>query len=219
VKEIMGACQKVRVVLEKGVKGNDKRLVVRSDFVGAACQFSHGLSVYFPWTKPLKSEFWPDEYNKYRFVAKAPTSRKKTWSDFLQTYFEETMRHTRVEEFTETDGPQTETKQPGLQEVLLEAFASGVLNTNGQLGGGEDDPEKPGPDASQGAGCDCQSIKNYPRFTRRPEPESGAKMDISFDLTLMPDDEDSTFISDISTDFVSEIDEEGSRFVLDGIVD
>jgi hypothetical protein len=200
VQAIKKACQKILKVLEKGVTGDkdeDKRLIVRSDFVGPTYQYSHGLSVYFPWSKPIKRKFWPDEYNKYRFISRAPADDKKTWSDFLDTYFEMTRRLTRVEEFTQVKAPgcEDEIKQLSLPEVLLEAFAIGVVNSNGQLGG-PDDPGKPGPDSSVGAGCDCQSIKNYPLFTRKPQSEITGGGKIPVNPPLAQDEEGSTYTYD-----------------------
>jgi hypothetical protein len=63
-------------------------------------------------------------------------------------------------------GSQKETRRPTFQEKLLEAFATSVFNDNGQLGPLKG---KPGSGSSEGDGCECQTIKNYPPFTRKPK--------------------------------------------------
>jgi len=195
LKAISKACQEVMEVLQKGVEGDDDRLIVRSEFVGPAYQYSHGLSVYFPWLRPMKSElerqFWPEEYQEYKFFKVLKNSRKSTWSDFLATYFEQTRRLTRMEEFAQAKkvpGSKNEGRPKGrarrLQANLLEAFATVVFNHDGQL-------QKPDPSSSQGDNCDCQSIKNYPAFTRQPEQPaaaSGQDGNIPVSPTLAADD-------------------------------
>jgi hypothetical protein len=204
---ISKACQKVMRALKKGVEDDDDRLIVRSEFIGPAYQYSHGLSVYFPWFKPMKSDFWPQEYNQYQFIKTRADAKKTSWSDFLETYFETTRRHTRMEEFTKAKAPgfENETRRTGqaeFQDDLVEAFATAMFNSNGQL-------SKPGPDSSQGDGCDCQSIKNHPPFTREPQREGAAaymdaKIPVSQSLLRDP-----TFT----------LDKERPTFALDGLIE
>jgi hypothetical protein len=199
---ITDACQKVMEVLEKGVEGKDDRLIVRSDFVGPTYQYSHGLSIYFPW-KPVNSEFWPKEYNGYKFV-ESVADEKNSWSAFLAAYFNATRRRTRADEFTTTEAPgyENEAKPLTLSNALLEAFATGVFNNSGQL---DNTNSKPGPDSSMGAGCDCQSIKNYPPFTREPQPGGVVDGKISVSRTAL---DDPTFTQN----------EKRPTFVLDGLM-
>jgi hypothetical protein len=204
---ISTACLNVMNVLKKGVEGNDDQLIIRSEFIGPAFQYSHGLSVYFPWFRPMKSEFWPQEYNKYKFVKARADANETSWSDFLKHYFDVTRRHTRMEEFTKAEAPGFEneirrTGQVDLQDDLLEAFSTAMFNANGQL-------SKPGPDSSQGAGCDCQSIKNYPPFTREPQQSgvaAGSDARIPVSQTLL---RDPSFT----------LDKERRTFVLDGLIE
>lgn len=153
LEDIWLACDSVIGVLQKGTRKNDNRLVVRSEFAGPANQFSHGLSVYFPWTRPVKPRFL-DEYREYRFV----TEQKNfgdSWLDFLETYFDETMRCPRADE-----GP-GEVRELTFEEELLEAFITNAYNIDGQL-------EKPTPSNPAGDDdCTCGSVKNFPPFTRR----------------------------------------------------
>jgi hypothetical protein len=179
---ISEACQKVMEEMEKGVEKDDDRLIVRSDFVGPEHQYSHGLSIYFPWARPFNSKFWPDEYRKYTFV-KSFTDEQKSWVAFLETYFENTRRHTRVFEFEKTKAPGFK-KETGrvrvrqnrtlvdLEFELIEDFSVGILGDDGQLSGPK--PNKPVADSSFGDGCACQSIKNFPQFTRDALPKATA---------------------------------------------
>ncbi len=194
VKAIKDACQNVMEKLERGIEGDDdERLVVRSEFIGPAYQYSHGLSVYFPWSQPFNGRFWPREYNRYKFSSVFADAQQKSWSDFLTAYFTGTRRHTRADEFKATalnsetalnsqgvPGITKETRELTFQEELLEAFSTGVLRSDGQLQG------KPSPNSSQGDGCDCQSIKNYPPFTRE-RIVSGAPGNVSVSPTSLRD--------------------------------
>src|SRR5204863_7428035 len=73
-------------------EGEQKQgLILRSGFAGSDYQYSHGLSVFFPWTQPSNEDFWPKEYRGYQFETTG-------WHDFLQRYFDNTMRDPRENE-------------------------------------------------------------------------------------------------------------------------
>ena len=95
--EMVKACQDMINVLEKG----SGKLVTLTAFAGAAFQYSHGHSIYFPWTKP-EDQMWEKQYNDYRL------NRNTRWRKFLNAYFEKTMRKTRKEEL----GPKGNRKCP-----------------------------------------------------------------------------------------------------------
>lgn len=169
---ITTACDNVIKVFRKGDKQFDDLLVVRSEFAGASSQYSQGLSIFFPWSRPIKPEFWPQEYQNYRFTT-VYKDNGTPWSKFLSAYFERTKRDARqVEDEKET--PQTEAgatgaparkkrRQQTIQEKLLEQFASRVFDRSGQLSKGS-------PRDSQGDDdCECPTIKNYPSFIRAPQ--------------------------------------------------
>ncbi|HEX8163431.1 MAG TPA: clostripain-related cysteine peptidase [Pyrinomonadaceae bacterium] len=170
--KISGACDEVITVLKKGGVKGDGLPVVRSEFAGTASQYSRGLSVFFPWSPPLNSLFWPTEYNKYRFFTDAGKG-ETPWSEFLAEYFLKTRRPARGTEeeallaVAESNGGRArrKSKTPELEEELLEAFATRVFGVSGQL-------NKGGPRDTQGDDCDCPSIKNYPSFTREPQAEA-----------------------------------------------
>ncbi|HEV7743620.1 MAG TPA: clostripain-related cysteine peptidase [Pyrinomonadaceae bacterium] len=65
-------------------------LVLFSDYYGPAYQFSHGLSVYFPWKSP--SDQIIQNYRGYRFTQEHGS---KSWWSFLQQYFKKTRRAAR----------------------------------------------------------------------------------------------------------------------------
>jgi hypothetical protein len=62
-------------------------LVVDSDYYGPAYQFSHGLSIYFPWKSPESSVI--ENYRSYKFTREHGS---KSWWMFLQEYFRVTKR-------------------------------------------------------------------------------------------------------------------------------
>lgn len=184
VNKIKEACNKTRMALrsyrkDEPDKDKDKTLVVSSAFVGAAVQYSHGLSVFFPWTAPLDDN-WKKEYSNSQFSV-------TNWADFLETYFKETMRETRAEEFKrfpDKENNDEQTLSRRLIKLMTEASSDGTASgdsptfkvfgqlaekpgPDGTLGKrGPDDPMgKRGPDDPTGLSCDCGSIKNYPRFT------------------------------------------------------
>lgn len=164
LKEIWDACESVTATLQRGSEDLPDQLIVRSAFAGPAFQYSHGLSIFFPWAAPVGSNLWDEQYPKYKL------QKKTSWGSFLKAYFDLTMRETHAEE----DDPK-EYKAP-LDSIsrellgLLEDIGAQVFNDEGQLGKyGPDDPlVKYGPDDPAGAGsCVCPTIKNYPLITGR----------------------------------------------------
>lgn len=159
VNEIYSACADVIGVLEKG----NHNLINLSSFCGAAFQYSHGHSIYFPWSKPVDGKIWNEQYADYRL------SRETKWRQFLTVYFDETRRKTRVEEtgvtFQIDESPETRLKKRIL--ALIGQIGANAMSADDRLQKpGPDHPSgKYGPDDPSGATCDCQSIKNYPTHT------------------------------------------------------
>lgn len=156
VATIHNDCGKVLDQLIAGVEGNDNRLIVRADFAGPGYQYSHGLSVFFPWTSPPDN--FMKTYEKYGF-------KITSWSEFLKSYFEETERNARRAE----PDPRTMAVAQSLEDELEEDIVSicfnneGPLNTPGALNtlSRKVDPKDP-----TGDDCECGTIKNYPHDTR-----------------------------------------------------
>src|ERR1044072_6127583 len=162
--EIVNACEKMIDVLEKG----SGKLTTLAAFAGAAFQYSHGHSIYFPWTRPTDF-MWEEQYDEYRL------NEKTNWREFLDVYFTQTRRQTRAEELGDKGKPKAPEKMgdPADRENLLELMGqigAHVFAGDGSLSKSKPGPDSPmgrrGPDDPFGAGdCNCPSIKNYPPFT------------------------------------------------------
>jgi hypothetical protein len=81
------ACKKVMDMLEAGTEGP----IVQADFSGPDCQYAYGLSIYFPWARPVEdaSEHVIKNYRNYAFVTELSGA---SWLQFLNAYFEKTLR-------------------------------------------------------------------------------------------------------------------------------
>jgi hypothetical protein len=176
-KEIRKACESVIRVLRPETDLTKRGPVMQADFFGPDCQYSHGLSIYFPWAKPVEdaSEHFIRNYQTYAFVTELG---EDSWLDFLETYFEETERDKREiripEEMQETLKRATAMFKPM-------AFRSGAPAANAAtaLTGGKTSPADASGDFSY------SFIKNYSRdfaITARAlkvfeEDEKGQKKD------------------------------------------
>ena len=86
------ACKSVIEVLTPEKTGEKPAgPIVQADFCGADCQYSHGLSIYFPWARPYEDarEHVIRNYRNYAFVTSLCGA---SWLQFLEAYFEKTMR-------------------------------------------------------------------------------------------------------------------------------
>ncbi len=165
VKAIRTACAKVT----QDVNG----AVINSEFTGPAYQYSHGLSLFYPWSMPENVRFWPGDYNKYKLNKETEEAKEATWESFLTNYFDFTRRSPRgAEPVTKEKGP---TLRPTLEEDLLETIGSRGFSRDGQLAIDKGDPNdrtdspvitKGDPQDATGGDSSGPSIKNYPPFTR-----------------------------------------------------
>ncbi len=71
----------------QGSSNGSGGLVVHSDFYGPAYQFSHGISIYFPWKSPESRVI--ENYRSYKITREHGS---KSWWIFLQEYFRVTRR-------------------------------------------------------------------------------------------------------------------------------
>ena len=165
--EIVEAANDVMEVLKRGARRRDFGPIVRSAFCGPAYQYSHGLSVFFPWAEPIGSNMWDEQYENYEL------NQRTGWRTFLKTYFACTMRLTQEAEGDKRE-PQPSFTQPPLDRELLmvlEQMSAGLLTGIEQLAGkiGPRDPlgngQKTGGGDPAGGGSDSVVIKNYPHFT------------------------------------------------------
>lgn len=170
---VVAACGKVIEVLEKGAARDSKsRLVVRSEFVGAQYQYTHGLSIFFPWAKPA-DRFFDRTYVRYRFA------RETGWAEFLDEYFVKTRRATRKAEDKTPEGASADASAPrvlGTDEIekkvleLMQVIGDRVFTADGELAknGNDDRTGSPGRISSHdpaGGDCTCPVFKNHPSFT------------------------------------------------------
>ena len=170
--EIYNACDGMIDVLEKG----PDKLVKECAFAGAAFQYSHGHSIYFPWAQPVENKAWHEQYTYCRL------NEKTCWGYFLRAYFEKTRRQPRFNE-TKPEGEQKEAVEKndnGNNPWSSENISKTLLEMIGRVGnrafvgdgglGFKPGPDHPmgkwGPDDPSGANCNCQTIKNYPPFTK-----------------------------------------------------
>lgn len=170
MKEIAVACDKVMEVLKRGFSGNDFGSIVRCEFSGPTYQFSHGLSIFLPWSEPVGNRMWDNEYEQYDL------HQGTKWRDFLKTYFDVTMRSTQEDE--RKDDKHERAQQKGRERLdrqllqIVEHMAAQAFSDVEQISGGSRDVlggtgRKSGGTDPTGGGCECNSIKNHPRITRR----------------------------------------------------
>ena len=174
---IYAVCKAMMNVLEKG----DNNFVVRASFAGAAFQYSHGHSIFFPWKQPDDGKIWYEQYPEYRL------STETKWRQFLNVYFNETRRATRIAErkaaMEKGENLPSDAVRGQVEEdifrreilALLGLIGVQALDAEGRLQKvGPDHPMgKYGPDDPSGATCECSSIKNYPPFTGEIETIDG----------------------------------------------
>ena len=138
-----------------------QRMVTSSYYIGADLQYSHGLSVYFPWTLPEKPYFFSpvnqgrdlelktafETYKTYQFA------RRSDWALFLEDFFRATLRKVRRADRKFSVLGDNESASLGLIDFTLtdnsEAVAINLQKSSSDVGK-EDD-------------CTCSPIKNYPR--------------------------------------------------------
>lgn len=192
--EVEKVCDKVIEVLS--VRSSPIRserfdgLVIHADNFGTKSQYSHGLSVYFPWCEPLDDDA-PREQEKRG----QPRPEKETkprhqkiiekymdydfnddlgddsWWTFLKLYFEQTKRRSRIKEAEESDGKSFEElheinragmNAPGVNPGInrLMEAAATAFNSDGTLS--HRTPEVGTRTPETGGICTCPTIKNYP---------------------------------------------------------
>lgn len=155
IKDIKTTCKTVMGLLspEFEVEGNSRPMVIRNGFIGPSYQYSKGMSVYFPWSKPSDESEIMDEYLEYEF-------NKSGWLDFLNDYFEKTQRESILEGVALS-----------AEETLKQDIANLISVGDGQDGSGTLD--KTDPNDKTGGDCECPSIKNFPLDTRRRRSRRG----------------------------------------------
>lgn len=150
-KAMYSSCETVKDLLRSGSKGP----VVQADFSGPDCQFAYGLSIYFPWARPVEDarEHVIKNYRNYSFVTEFGGA---SWLQFLNAYFKETMRKPLPLK-AELTAEELETWN--FAEAAFKPFAihSGSTSVPSAALTGKDSPADAGGDFSY------SFIKNYPR--------------------------------------------------------
>jgi hypothetical protein len=160
---IQTAAGEVMKALTKETDGGTENIIIRSEFAGPAYQYSHGLSVFFPWAAPSGEGGFMKEYACYEF------SKKTDWHKFLDEYFRITMRDTRKDEpDASVKHVRVPNKERDDEEELREDMVSLLYNSEGALSLDSElaNGEKTRPRDPTGDDCTCPTIKNYPRDTR-----------------------------------------------------
>lgn len=173
---IADACLAVVETLKPNDSGKLNGPVVAVDFIGPDTQYSHGLSIYFPWSEPLEDQNERVLHN-YRNYAFTRELFEGSWLDFLRSYLKETRRSDRLtDELTHEDKALVAYQHdPNFKKALEAARAtfSSLIATNGaaiiastqQRNILQDMPlqGKISPPDSGGAACVCLPNKNYSR--------------------------------------------------------
>jgi cysteine peptidase C11 family protein len=170
--EMAGACKDVIATLNESTR--PESLIVQSDFFGPLFQYSHGLSIYFPWAKPIedapviKGDDILGRYEKYAFTE---VMKNDSWLSFLNAYFEATRRKSRLEEDQRMGVSGNGSKRPAnIGGIVIGSTGISVAEAL--------EPPKSSPPLGEGA-CTC-SVKNYPmefssspRAAQNPNPKEG----------------------------------------------
>jgi hypothetical protein len=166
---IIEACTQVITTLRPSNGQQVNGPVELIDFIGPDCQYSHGLSIYFPWSKPLEDE--NDQvlanYKNYMFTHDLRVG-VVSWLDFLESYFEKTKREDRLTEERKFKDEDTRYQDdPAYKQALALARSSFEPALVG-FGGSDVIPTavlegKISPPDAGGGACTCASTKNYSR--------------------------------------------------------
>lgn len=182
------ACDDVITALDEKTR---ESIVVQSDHFGPLSQYSHGLSIFFPWSRPVREEpFVLDDnmlsrYENYEFTKALGNN---SWLSFLDDYFTATQRKSRededgkpVEKMVEAAVAAAAVSGNGTSPTAIGVMAAGIVDA---LAPRKDSPAlakdspalKDSPRLSDGCGC---SVKNYPmkfsispRVAENPNPEA-----------------------------------------------
>lgn len=169
--DLRRACLGVIAELELDREDPFRRLVVFSEHIGPTYQYSHGLSVYFPWSEPLADAV--DDvlktYRSYAFTKALAPERgaDDSWLAFLRDYFVKTRRAPRRgdrdlpgEEVEPADGAHAPAFLPAGNFI---AAAAGSTALPAAPADGKPNPAMSRATPSDSGGCcHCASIKNYP---------------------------------------------------------
>jgi hypothetical protein len=160
--DIKDAIVKVNEVIRKSV--------IRSDFAGPEYQYSRGLSLYFPWSRPVDDVL--DRYSVYKIVDCA--AQEKTWLDFLKQYFRKTRRpsigHQRekaIKELGETKEQKLNKELMLFEDQIAVIYGQAVTRYSAYTLDNHGNPHKQDTSDPLGVAYAAPSLKNFPRDTRK----------------------------------------------------
>lgn len=163
---IINACDTVIETLKPDCTGP----IVCTDYVGPDLQYSHGLSIYFPWSEPRADENDKvmDQYTDYAFTE--ALTAQPTWLQFLKTYFNKTERPNRMkEEQADTASKYSEPGYITLMDKLDDSFPAMTVTSTRDFSSTTVLEGKVSPPDSTGGACSCASMRNYSRdFSMSP---------------------------------------------------
>ena len=151
-------------------------VVTACEFVGPAYQYAHGLSIYYPWSRPSEDSGIIEQYREYRISTEFRPDKafhQNSWLEFLDAYFRVTQRKTKsvevgfLQKRLEKKGLLLSVPVPTKEQILQEDIGNLVYSGEGPLGGFA--LQKTDPWDKMGNDCKCPSVKNFPRDTRGKE--------------------------------------------------
>jgi len=160
-------CKAVRDTLTE----KDGNVIVQADFFGPVLQYSHGLSIFFPWAEPMEAAML-GRYGDYQFTKALKGDSKDqdhSWLSFLVEYFSKTKRSSRQQEDAEQNRANGTSIVNNTTVAIDSAAGNGsngadVLAVMDKPISSLDKPisslDKP-ISSLEGGGCGC-NIKNYP---------------------------------------------------------
>lgn len=161
--EIIRTCEEVSKKMKPETAEQVSGPIVSVDYVGPDTQYSHGLSVYFPWSQPRedKNDHIIKNYRGYAFTEQ--WTGAQNWLEFLDQYFERTERPDRVSEERRRKEP-SRYKEEGymaLIQNLRQSFSTVDAVTARDFFPTSTLEGKVTPPDSTGGACSCASMKNY----------------------------------------------------------
>jgi len=169
--QIIEACAGVMNTLKPENGHRDYGPVVCADYVGPDAQYSHGLSIYFPWSRPLQrdKDHVIENYKNYAFTS---STGHQTWLGFLDAYFTKTERPDRIAEEERAIGQNLEFRDPNFRlrlETDRKAFPEEMAVESRDVVPTRVLEGKITPPVSGSGVCTCASTKNYSKvFSMSP---------------------------------------------------
>lgn len=169
---IIDACNAVIAKLRPQSGSLTDGPIVCADFIGPDCQYSHGLSIYFPWSDPIAdaNDRVLANYQDYAFTTEVAGDN---WLKFLNSYFVDTRRDDRLTEDRDYGDENvtypTDPDYKAALDIAGPSFEDAVTTNTHEFMSTSALEGKVSPPDSGGGACTCASTKNYSRkFSMSP---------------------------------------------------